>query len=132
MNITKHVISYEEIRVKFSSHVSHFLPYFKTNLSYYCCLCCNASSVSVAVLTSALLLGHEVETQVMPCQHMTADQEDGRPATVFCSINFDFTTNSRTSRRRKPGDLATLLSLVGPDTTYYRSVILLLNKSKGT
>ena len=119
------------VSFKFPRDVSHFLPYFKTNLSYYCCLCCNESSVLVLLETSALL-GHEVGTYVMPYQQVTEAQEDGRPATMFCSVNFVFTTYSRTSRRRKPGDPAALLSPPRPDTTFYRSVILLLNKTKGS
>jgi hypothetical protein len=67
---------------------------------------------------------------VTPCQQVTEAHEDGRPATVFCSINFGFTTNSRTSRRRKSGDSAALLSPARPDTTFYRSAILLLKKVK--
>lgn len=48
------------VSVKFPSALSHFPACFKTTLSYYCCLCCNESSVSVPAQTSALLLWHEV------------------------------------------------------------------------
>jgi hypothetical protein len=114
---------------KFPSDVSHLLPYFKTNLSYYCCLFRNESSVCAGTDVS-VVVGARGRNLSDAVQQMTKAQQDGRPATVFCSINFGFITNSRTSRRRKPGDSAALLSPSRPDTSYYRSVILLWNKSK--